>query len=298
MSAVLLDGKALAKKIRLSLLPRLEKLKKARGRAPALAIVSGPADPAAQAYARAKLKAFKESGLKAKVHSLSAWAGLNEALKLIKALARDAGVDAITVDLPLPKQMKPSALFEALPESKDAEGVTPGNFGRLFQAKTFEEIESGGLIVPCTARAVAELLRETRAPLAGKTAVVLGRSNILGKPAAHLLSALNLTVTVCHSRTQDLEGEVRRADVVVAAMGKARLIKGSWIKKDAIVIDAGINQDGKTLCGDVEFEEARKTAAYITPVPGGVGPVTTAMLLANTVLLAERALQGWEPAFE
>lgn len=289
MSAVRLDGAALARKIRQSLAPRAQALKAARGREVKLAVVTSHPDASAEAYLQVKLKACHEIGIATSVEALPASTSQKDLLRTIARLAQDKTVDAVIVELPLPRQIDTIEALAALPPSKDAEGLHPENYGRLYAARTYEDIQAGKLVAPCTALAVAELLRETRVPLAGKRAVVLGRSNILGKPAALLLSSLNLTVTLCHSQTSALEDEVRRADVVVACMGKPRHVKGSWLKKGAIVIDAGVNHDDRGLCGDVEFSEAEKVASFITPVPGGVGPVTTAMLLANTVLLAEKA---------
>lgn len=291
MSAVIIDGNALAIKIRQSLSERAAAVRKARSHAPRLAVVTVGENAATAAYRAATVKACREIGLEADVHSLSAWTSEKQTLKLLEDLGRDIKVDGIIVDLPLPKHIKATAVLTALPAQKDAEGVTPENYGRLFMTKTYDELQSLRLIAPPTALAVIELLQEIRAPLAGKRAIVVGRSNILGKPAAHLLSALDMTATLCHSKTQGIEEEVRRADIVVAALGKARFIKGSWLKEGAIVIDAGINREGDSLCGDVDFEEARKVVSYLTPVPGGVGPVTTAMLLANTVALAESGLK-------
>jgi methylenetetrahydrofolate dehydrogenase (NADP+)/methenyltetrahydrofolate cyclohydrolase len=288
MSAVRLDGGALGRKIRQSLVSRAAAMRKTLGREVKLAVVTSHPDASAEAYLQVKLKACHEIGIATSVEALSASTSQKELLGTIGLLSQDKSVDAVIVELPLPRQIDTIAALAALPPSKDAEGLHPENYGRLYAARTYEDIQARKLVAPCTALAVAELLRETRAPLAGKRAVVLGRSNILGKPAAHLLSCLNLTVTLCHSQTLSIEDEVRRADVVVACIGKPRHVKGSWIKKGAIVIDAGVNHDEAGLCGDVEFVEAEKVAGFITPVPGGVGPVTTAMLLANTVLLAEK----------
>ena len=204
---------------------------------------------------------------------------------MLRVIDEKDDFDGVLLDLPLPVLTSMICLPACRP--RDAEGVSHVNFGRLFQAKTFSEIASAGLMAPCTALAVVELLRSSGVPLAGKTAVVLGRSNIVGKPAAHLLTCLDMTVTLCHSKTPDLARKAAQADVLVSAMGKARLVKADWIKSGAVVIDAGINAlDGK-LCGDVD-PKAVERAGYMTPVPGGVGPVTTAMLLANVVSLAER----------
>jgi len=252
----------------------------------------GAQGPAARAYRQAQLKACRAWSLEGVAQSLPGSASRRELLDLLENLAHDEAVDAILLELPLPPGLPPSEALCALPPEKDVEGVTPVRYGRLFLAKAYSELESLNLIAPPTALAIAELLRETRLPLAGKRAVVVGRSGIVGRPAAHLLTALDLTVTLCHSRTRDLEGEIRRADIVVAAIGRAGLIRGSWLKRGAVVIDAGVSEQEGRICGDVDFQEARKTAATLTPVPGGVGPVTIAMLLANAVRLAEARLRA------
>ena len=290
MSANIIDGKAVAARIRRSLIPRVEAISKASGRPPRLDIISAGADPSAAVYLQAKINACRELGIAAEVRELPVSASHGEALDLLRRIGSDGAVDALIVDLPLPKAVRAGELLRALPAAKDAEGVAPENLGRLFLAKTYESILSEKLIVPCTAMAAVELLRQTGVPIAGRRAVVVGRSSIVGKPAAHLLAALNATVTLCHSQTQDIEEELARADIVLAAIGRARFIKGAWLKKGAAVIDAGINQEGDSLCGDVDFERAQEVASFITPVPGGVGPVTTAMLLANAVALAESRL--------
>lgn len=289
MSALPLNGNALAKKIRQSLAPRVEAVKKARGRAPRLAIIAA-AGASTASYLQAKAKASREAGIEAEIHPLPEASDTHAASQLLWSLAQNAAVDAIIVDLPLPKAVHVESLVAALPAEKDVEGITPHNYGRLFLAKTCEEARALKLIAPPTALAIVELLKESGVPVAGQRAVVVGRSNIVGKPAAHLLTAMNATVALCHSKTADLAEEVRRADIVVACLGKARLIKGSWLKSGAVVIDAGVNEEGGKLCGDVDFAEAEKVASFITPVPGGVGPVTTAMLLSNAVQLAERRL--------
>lgn len=282
MSAQLLDGKKLAKTITESLRERVEAVRKRRGRAPGLLIVGG-GDAAADSYAGQQIKACKALGLA--VQETRAL----DAFSIVSELDR-RGLDAFLLQQPLPESVDSETLLAALPPSRDAEGATPFNFGKLFEMKRYDEVFARKLVAPCTALAIAELLRATNLPLAGKTAVVLGRSNIVGKPAAHLLSCLDLTVTLCHSKTRDLAALVSKADVVVAAIGKAKLVKADWIKEGAVVLDAGTNQEGKGFVGDVDPAAAER-AAFYTPVPGGVGPVTTAMLLANTVALAERTLR-------
>lgn len=287
MTAKLFDGAAFAKDFKAVLLKRAEALKLKNGRAPSLAIVSAAGDAGAKSYLQAKLKACAESGIEAKVVELSPLSGHAAALKVITEAAGDPKVDAVIVDLPLPKHVDAAAALAAVPAAKDAEGQTPERLGRLFAVKAYDELEKKRLVAPCTAVAVVEIARALAGTLSGKKAVVVGRSNIVGKPAAHLLTACDATVTVCHSKTADLEAEVSRADVVVACAGSAGLIKAAWVKEGAVVVDAGVNEvDGK-LQGDVQ-PGAADYAAHLTPVPGGVGPVTTAVLLSNVLTLAEK----------
>jgi len=285
--AKLLDGKTVARAILSALGPDIAALRKARGRAPKLAVVSFGDDRSARSYRLAKFKACAQAGLLAEARSLAGRTE-DEALNFISRLGGDPGVDGIIVERPLPKGIAPAAVFSAIAPAKDVEGVNPVNYGRFFLAKTAAEIAAAGVFPPCTVAAIAALLRETGVHAAGREAVVVGRSEIVGRPAAHYLSALDATVTLCHSKTADLPGHVRRADIVVACLGRARFIRGSWIKPGAVVIDAGMNRRGEGWVGDVEFEEAASGAAFITPVPGGVGPVTTAVVLANTVYAAQR----------
>lgn len=260
MSAEIFDGRALALKIKQGL----------RRRRLRLAIIRGADDEASTQYRQAKIKACREAGMET---IICAPAKLGR-------MARDRRIDAIIVELPPPPGIKENELLAALPPEKDAEGVSPLSFGRLMLARRWRDLS--GLPLPCTASAVIRILKAAGVTVSGRQAVVVGRSNIVGKPVAQLLSLLGATVTLCHSRTRDLAAYVRRADILVAAAGRPGLIRGGWIKKGASVIDAGAGK------GDVEFVQARRRAGLITPVPGGVGPVTTASLLANIHLLARR----------
>lgn len=286
MSAGLLDGKALAARLKKELAPRVERLTARRGRAPGLLVVASGQERASSAYFKAQKKACEAAGLR--------WDLLERpwrsAAEILEAVAARPDFDAVILDRPLPDAVDLGALFDGLPPGRDAEGVTADSLGRLYATRSYAQFAAGRVPAPCTAVAIAELLRSAGVPLGGKDAVVLGRSNIVGKPAAHLLSCLDLTVTLCHSRTADLPGHVRRADVVVAALGKPRFVARDWIKPGAIILDAGINADGAGLVGDCD-PAAYEAASLYTPVPGGVGPVTTAVLLANTVALAERSLE-------
>ncbi|HVA66434.1 MAG TPA: bifunctional 5,10-methylenetetrahydrofolate dehydrogenase/5,10-methenyltetrahydrofolate cyclohydrolase [Elusimicrobiota bacterium] len=288
MSAEILAGAALAEDIKADAARRAEALKNRLGRPACLAIVSAQADAAAQSYLKARVSACRGAGLETQALPVGPDWNAARLRALLEGIAKNDAIDALIVDFPLPAGIDAREIREAIPASKDAEGLSPERFGRLFLAKTYAE--ASALIVPPTAKACAELLRRAKIPLEGRRALVVGRSPVVGRPAAHLLSLLGMTVTLAHSRTLDLEGEVGRADAVVAAAGKARLVRGKWVKKGAAVIDAGVNQDGPSLRGDVEFEAAARSASFITPVPGGVGPVTTACLLANAVLLAEARL--------
>ncbi len=280
MAARIIDGKALAARIRGGIATRAGELTKA-GTTPGLAVVLVGADPASQVYVRNKTKACQEAGIKTFDHHLPADTSEAALLELVGRLNRDRNVDGILVQLPLPPQIDSRKILLSVDPAKDVDGFHPDNLGRLLVGEP--------RFVACTPFGVMKLLEEAGTRLAGARAVVLGRSNIVGKPVAVLLTAADATVTVCHSRSQDLAGEVGRADIVVAAIGRPELVKGAWIKEGAVVIDVGTNRtDAGKLVGDVEFAAAAERAAAITPVPGGVGPMTIAMLLSNTLISAER----------
>jgi len=276
----ILDGKTLARETRAGLKKEVEELAR-RGITPGLAVVLVGDDPASQVYVRSKSKACDEVGVASFQHRLPAETGQAELLALVDTLNRDAKVHGILVQLPLPGHLDEEKVTEAIDPSKDVDGFHPYNIGKL--------LIGGAIFHPCTPLGIMKLLELTGMEISGKEAVVVGRSNIVGKPIALMLLQKHATVTICHSRTTDLPEKVGKADIVVAAVGRAEMIRGAWIKEGATVIDVGINRtaEGKLL-GDVEFEEASKRAAYITPVPGGVGPMTIAMLLNNTVEAAKR----------
>ena len=284
MTAALLDGKAIAQKVRDEVRHEVARFVAQHGRAPGLDVVLVGEDPASQVYTRNKEKASIEVGMRGRLHRLAADVGEAAVLELVRSLAEDDAVDGILVQLPLPKGINEQRVLDAVPASKDVDGFHPLNAGLLSAGRP-------GL-VPCTPRGCMRLLAEAGTKLEGARAVVVGRSNIVGKPIAQLLLAQHATVTIAHSRTRDLAAVCREADVLIAAVGKARMIQGDWIKPGATVIDVGINRtpEGK-LCGDVDTDTARERAAWITPVPGGVGPMTIACLLENT-LLAARARLG------
>jgi len=276
MSALRIDGKAIAAAVRAEIKERAEEFIARTGIRPCLAAVLVGEDPASRVYVRNKGKACIEAGMLSRQIHLPATASEKELLDLVGRLNADDAVHGILVQLPLPEQIDESKVIEAIAPGKDVDGFHPVNAGRLF-------IGEPGFI-PCTPYGILKLLDYEKVELKGKHAVVVGRSNIVGKPVAILLLSRHATVTICHSRTQDLPGVVRSGDVVIAAVGKAEMIRGSWIRPGAVVIDVGINRlpDGR-LVGDVAFEEARAVAGKITPVPGGVGPMTITMLLHNTL---------------
>ena len=277
--AAILDGVAMATTIKAEVAERAAAFKAATGRAPGLAVVLAGENPASQVYVRSKLKLARELGFHSVEHRPAADIGKSALLDLIAALNADDAIDGILVQLPLPGHLNADDAIAAIAPEKDVDGFHVVNAGRLFIGKP--------AFVPCTPLGCLRLIKSVRQDLAGLDAVVVGRSNIVGKPMAHLLLGENCTVTIAHSKTKDLEAVVGKADILVAAVGRPGMIPGAWIKQGAIVIDVGINRvpalDGKSkLVGDVDFESARHVAAAITPVPGGVGPMTVAYLMANT----------------
>jgi methylenetetrahydrofolate dehydrogenase (NADP+)/methenyltetrahydrofolate cyclohydrolase len=276
----LIDGKAIAAKLRGEVAQSAAALR-AKNVAPTLAVVLVGDDPASAVYVRSKTKAAREAGVDVRDHKLPQNTTQDALMALVRTLNDDPIVDGILVQMPLPPQLDSDAVIRALDPAKDVDGLTASSLGNLAQGRpTF---------VACTPKGCMRLLREVNARLEGARAVVLGRSLLVGKPMSLLLQNANATVTMCHSRTRDLADEVKRADIVVAAIGKPELVKGDWIKEGAIVLDVGMNRtpDGK-LVGDVEFTKAAQRAKAITPVPGGVGPMTIACLLENTVEAAQR----------
>lgn len=280
MTAQLIDGKAVAAKLRGEVALTAAALRE-RGITPTLAVVLVGDDPASAVYVRSKTKAAREAGVEPRDHKLPATTSQAELLALVDQLNRDRDVDGILVQMPLPPQIDSDAIIRAIDPAKDVDGLTATSLGYLAQGKP--------VFVPCTPKGCMRLLREVGVDPAGMRAVVLGRSLLVGKPISLLLQNANATVTMCHSRTRDLADEVRRADIVVAAIGKPEMVRGDWIRDGAVVLDVGINRksDGK-LVGDVEFAAAAARARAITPVPGGVGPMTIACLLENTVEAAKR----------
>jgi methylenetetrahydrofolate dehydrogenase (NADP+)/methenyltetrahydrofolate cyclohydrolase len=282
MAAKILDGKALAARIRAGLADEAKVLA-ARGVQPGLAVVLVGEDPASQIYVRNKTKACAEAGFRTFDHKLPADTSEAALLQLVAKLNADPDVDGILVQLPLPKQIDSSKVLLSISPAKDVDGFHPENLGRLLLGKP--------RFIACTPFGIIKLIEEAGVDIAGANAVVVGRSNIVGKPVAVLLTARDATVTVCHSKTRDLPAVVRGADILVAAIGKAQMIRGDWIKPGATVIDVGTNRlDSGKLVGDVEFAVAAERAGAITPVPGGVGPMTITMLMANTLESAKQRL--------
>jgi methylenetetrahydrofolate dehydrogenase (NADP+) / methenyltetrahydrofolate cyclohydrolase len=284
MTAKLIDGKALAQQIRAQVLGRTQALK-ARGIQPALAIIMVGDDPASQVYTRHKVNDSTETGLAATLERYPADMSEAELLLRIHALNVDPAVHGILVQLPLPKHMDSHKVIETISPAKDVDGFHVANAGALMVGQPG--------FWPCTPHGCMKMLESIGCELRGKHAVVIGRSNIVGKPMAMMLLGRNATVTICHSATKDLKAHTLQADVVVAAVGKRNVLTADMVKPGAVVIDVGMNtnEQGK-LCGDVDFAGVREVAGWITPVPGGVGPMTRAMLLVNTLEAAERAAKS------
>lgn len=289
MPAQLIDGKEIAAAVRIDVRDGVERRRAAGHRAPVLRVVLVGEQPASASYVRGKVAAAAEAGIDSETLHQPESITQDDLLALVHRLNNDPDVDGILVQLPLPDHIDERAVMHALDPAKDVDGFSPENVGRLVIGEEAFE--------PCTPAGIVEMLRRTGIETVGAHAVIVGRSNIVGKPMANLLlrKGLDCTVTVCHSRTRDLPAVTRQADILVAAIGRAEFVKGDWVRDGAAVIDVGINRiedrsrgGGYRLVGDVDFEAARRRAAYITPVPGGVGPMTIAMLLKNTLRAANR----------
>lgn len=281
MKANLIDGKALAAVVKQEAAEQVAVLQ-AQGITPCLAVVLVGEDPASQVYVRGKINDCAQCGIQSRSVRLPETTTQAELLAQVQELAQDPAVHGILVQLPLPPQIDEKAIIEAIPPEKDVDGFSPVNVGRMQIGEP--------CYLPCTPAGCIRMIESTGTQIAGKHAVVIGRSNIVGKPAAMLLLAKNATVTICHSKTENLQKLCASADILVAAVGRAGFVTGEMVKPGAVVIDVGINRgaDGK-LHGDVDFEAAAEKASWITPVPGGVGPMTRAMLMLNTVEAARRA---------
>lgn len=278
----LIDGKKLAAQMRSGIKSKVEEYKSATGKDIGLAVVLVGEDPASQVYVRNKIKACEEVGIKSYAFYLDKEVAQSRVEELIRSLSVDNKINGILVQLPLPAHLDSKKILELIPYAKDVDGFSAENMGRLCMNEP--------CLVACTPNGVMKMFESENIDLNGKNAVVIGRSNIVGKPMAMLLTNANATVTLCHSRTADLKQKCLEADIVVAAIGKAKFIKADMIKEGAVVIDVGMNRDenGK-LCGDVDFENVKEKCSFITPVPGGVGPMTITMLMYNTYLSATRS---------
>ncbi len=279
--AKLIDGKAVSARLRQEMKAEVEALKE-KGITPGLAVVLVGEDPASQVYVRNKIRACEELGIRSENHLLPADTTQEALLGLIEELNRREEVSGILVQLPLPRQIREEAVIAAIAPEKDVDAFHAQNVGRIVQGSY--------RFLPCTPAGVMELIRSTGVAVEGKECVVIGRSNIVGKPMAMLMLHQNATVTICHSRTQSLAETARRADILIVAIGKAKFVTADMVKEGAVVIDVGMNRDenGK-LCGDVDFASVEPKAGYITPVPGGVGPMTITMLMRNTITAAKLA---------
>jgi len=312
MTATILDGRARAKEMQAEIEQQVQSFVAARGFAPAMAVVRAGEDPASVSYARTILNTMEKRGLKATAHVLPADVPQAELVELVARLSADPAVHGIMVQEPYPKGIDPNAVLAALNPAKDVDGVHPESAGRLAQAEPVGRGEGPAFFVPATPAGGMELMRRYGVEFAGKHAVVVGRSNIVGKPMGLLLLRENATVTLCHSRTADLPGICRQADILAAAVGRARMIRGDWIKPGAVVVDFGVNfvkicpncgADNRdtaaacrcgadlsaveaAMCGDVHYAEALEVAGLLTPVPGGTGPMTNVMLMRNLLVAA------------
>ena len=278
----ILNGKEVAIEVRASLLPRITKITQKIGRAPHLAVVIVGQDPASHVYVKNKKIACEKLGMTSTIHSFAADIDQQKLNQIIDSLNSDSLVDAILVQFPLPAHLSAHQVLQRILPEKDADGLTYNSLGFFFAGRP--------LVTPCTPAGVMEILKFYKIEVSGKSAVVIGRSNIVGKPMAQMLMNANATVTICHSKTKDIREYTRRADIVVVAAGQARLLGKDDFKENAVVIDVGMHGSGSggKLCGDVRFEELTGHVQAASPVPGGVGPMTIAMLLSNTCFLAER----------
>lgn len=283
--AKILDGKAVSQRVKDDLKKETEKFVKDNGFAPGLAVVIVGNDPASRVYVNSKKRACEEIGYYSEEHALCESTTEDELLNLVERLNNDDKIHGILVQLPLPKHINEETIINAINPKKDVDAFHPVNVGKIMIGN-FD-------FLPCTPAGVMELIKESGISLEGKNCVVIGRSNIVGKPQAMLLLHKNATVTICHSKTKNLKEIAQTADVLVVAVGRAQMITGDYIKEGAVVIDVGMNRlENKKLVGDVDFESASKKASYITPVPGGVGPMTIAMLMKNTLTAAKKSAEN------
>jgi methylenetetrahydrofolate dehydrogenase (NADP+)/methenyltetrahydrofolate cyclohydrolase len=280
--AQIIDGKGIAAGIRQELSEEVKSFREERKIVPKLCVVLVGEDPASQVYVRNKEKACVSVGMEGETRRIPASIKQAQLIELVRSINNDKNVHGLLVQLPLPKELDPIAVLDEISPEKDVDGLHPLNMGKLLRGER-------PMHVPCTPQGIMELILSTGIEIKGKEAVVVGRSNIVGKPISLLLLGKHATVTICHSRTRDLGEVTRRADILVASVGSPRIIQGDMVKEGAIVIDVGMNRLAEKLVGDVDFDAAKEKAAFITPVPGGVGPMTIAMLLRNTLNAARAA---------
>ena len=285
----LIDGKKIAQDIKNELPARVQALK-AQGVVPGLATILVGDDPASHVYVASKIKACAELGLKSFNYNLKNTSKENDIIKLIEELNNNKEVHGILLQIPLPKGLSSDVCIASISPRKDIDGLHPESIGQFVGAKSWEEIEKKKLFIPCTPLGIVSLLLKYNIEVSGKNAIVIGRSNLVGKPIAMLLLSLNATVTIAHSKTKDIEGLCKQADIIVAAIGRQRYVNEKFVKPGAVIIDVGINRTDNGICGDVDFDKVKDIASYITPVPGGVGRMTIAMLMNNTILAAEKSL--------
>ena len=285
----ILDGRLLSAEIRAEIKKDVDTFTREHGHAPGLATILVGDNPASHTYVANKIKACKDVGVASIHQPLPATASQQDVMDLILKLNKDPKVNAILLQLPLPGHLDSTPLLDAIDPFKDADGLHPYNLGSLFEYKNWQEMTGSGQPLSCTPHGVIQVLLRSNIAIAGKRAVVLGRSKLVGKPMAMMLLALDATVTMCHSRTKDLPATCREADILIAAIGQARFVKPTMVKDGAVVIDVGMNRAPEGgLCGDVDFESVKLKTSAITPVPGGIGPMTVAMLLYNTLKLAKK----------
>ncbi len=286
----ILEGKTLAKQIRLPLADKVKTISAKLGRDITLLGISNKNDYASDIYMQKEVKSAEKLGIKGKIIQVDDNTNLEEFIKIIKDASADKNLDALLIARPLPPKLENSNYIEYINPSKDIDGISVANMGKLYMCKTFDDIKNMNGFVPCTALAVIKLLDFHNVDVSGKEVVVLGRSITVGKPLAHMLLAKNATVKICHSRTKDITKSLSQADIVISAIGKAKFLTKEMLKLGTIVIDVGTNEDENgNFCGDVDFENVKNFASEISPVPGGVGPVTLACLLENIVVSANRS---------
>lgn len=291
MTAKIIDGKIISQEIREEVKAQADKLKKERGITPGLAFILVGNNPASEVYVKNKAKACGSLGYYSVTEKMSEDTPQEKVLAKIEEFNHDTKIHGILVQMPLPKHINEYKIIEAVDPSKDVDALHPYNIGKYCEAKSWHEIMEEKLLLPCTPYGIIILLERCGIEISGKKAVVVGRSNLGGKPAAMLLLSKNATVTMAHSRTENLQEVCREADILVAVIGKPNFITKEFIKPDATVLDVGINRTEKGMCGDVDFENVKEVAGWITPVPGGVGAMTITMLMKNTLMAAERTIK-------